>query len=346
MNSDALICKNCGGSLCIGEGEVVAVCEFCKSKFYIPGFQLNRYYLAPEVEFEDAHKKYIEYLEAKNWVKNDNFNFKLIFIPIYRFTGFSVGLTPQKKVVKVEEYVSSIPDFVGELDDDSVGYNFKSTSKKREKIKVETRVNEDYFEYFFDGSFFLEKGYISYDFFNKMKENIRLHSFRGFNREEMETYGEIYVPPDESKMRDRMLERHVSIENLYWDGFFYVSDKPEIVNYEERDFFKNFVDKDVELVFYPIYISVALNKENNLFSVAVDGVTGKVYSSEMFKLWKRKKSFSSIPVALSIVFGLICADGFITTIFLDSNLGYWEFLAGLVLFASGFFLIDRELVKW
>ncbi len=346
MNSDALICRNCGGSLQVREGESVAVCEFCKSKFYIPGFQLDRYYLTPEIKFENAKKMYFEYLEEKKWIENDNFTFKLIFLPIYRFTGFSVGLTPQKKVIKIEEYVSSIPDFVGELDDNNAGYNFKSVSKKREKIKVETRVNEDYFEYFFDGSFFIEKGYISYDFFNKIKENIKLHSFMGFDREKMESYGEIYVPPDESKMREGMFEKHVSIENLYWDSFFYVSDKPEIVNYKEKNFFKNFVDKNVELIFYPIYFSVALNEENNLFSVVVDGLTGKVYSSEIFRLRRSKKSLFPVPVTLSIIFSLICADGLIGTIFFDNSLGYWEFLAGLILFASGFFIIDREMVKW
>ncbi len=346
-NVNSLLCKNCGGSLQINEGESVAVCDFCKSTYYVSGFQLRRYYLKPEIDYNQAYGTFNEIIKSKNLHENIYSEFRLIFVPIYRFTGFSVGLSPQKKVVGVKEKKSLIPSLMVEDDiyDSNSDIFLKEVKKEVKKVKVETRVNDDLFEYYFDGSFFLEKGFFSQDLFNKIKGNIKRNKFYGFDREKMESYGRIFIPSDEVKFKENMREESISIENLYWDNFFYHSEKPEIINYKKRNFFKSFIDKDVQLIFYPLYISFALDNDKNTFSVVIDGIDGGNYIFEIFELENNKKSVFPISSTISLVAGLMFADGMITNLFQCGN-GLFEIFAGFFIFLVGFYTIFKGYIKW
>ncbi len=340
---NALVCKNCGGSLLVREGENIAECEFCNTKYFVSGFQLRRFYIKPEIDYNASYDLFKKIMQSEGMEENPYSEFRLIFIPIFRFTGFSIGLSPQKKVVKIERSKSSIPVLSGAMDRDET--IFRDVEKVVEKIKVETRVNDDFFEYYFDGSFFLERGFFKEKLFNKIKSNIKQNKFLGFDRKEMEKYGVIFIPPEENKIKESMREENVSVENLYWDNFFYHSEKPEIINYKKRSFFKSFIDKDVELIFYPIYLSMAQDKSNDIFSIIIDGIDGSYYISEIFRFEGKKGSLYPISSIFSLTAGLLSGDGIISLLFKNSG-GFFEFFVGMAIFLFGYYLINKGYIKW
>ncbi len=99
------------------------------------------------------------------------------------------------------------------------------------------------------------------------------------------------------------------------------------------------------MIFYPLYISFALDNDKNTFSVVIDGIDGGNYIFEIFELENNKKSVFPISSTISLVAGLMFADGMITNLF-QGGKGLFEIFAGFFIFLVGFYTIFKGYIKW